>query len=89
MILAGWVRWSSTPTRAGSEWHRWAAVLREPWLAASVADWWSVESIRRQVATGWLVQTRPLLAAQRRYEAILAAFESRAAAAGRLHYGGK
>jgi hypothetical protein len=74
---------------AQDAWQRWATVLREPWLAASVAEWWSVESIRRQVAADWLADRRPLLAAQRRYEAILAAFESRAAAAGQLHYGAK
>lgn len=75
--------------RAQDGWHRWTSVLREPWLAASVAEWWSVESIRRQVAAGWLADTRPLLAAQRQYEAVLAAFEGRAAAAGQLHYGAK
>jgi hypothetical protein len=70
-------------------WHGWTSVLREPWLTASVAEWWNVESIRRQAAASWLADTRPLLAAQRQYEAILAAFESRAAAAGQLHYGAK
>jgi hypothetical protein len=54
-----------------------------------VAEWWNVESIRRQVAARWLADTRPLLAAQRQYEAVLAAFEGRAAAAGQLHYGSK
>lgn len=70
-------------------WDAWAAQFREPWLADRVVDWWRIEATRRRLAARWLAETRPLLAAQRMLEAVLAALESRAAAAGHLYFAPK
>jgi hypothetical protein len=70
-------------------WHDWLAECRKPWLVTRVAQWWRTESVRRQLAARWLADAKPLLAAQRALEAVLAALESRAAAAGQLYYGPK
>jgi predicted nucleotidyltransferase len=75
--------------RAHDSWSRWLATAREPWLAARVSQWWQIESIRREVAARWLADAKPLLAAVRVFESVLAALESRAAAAGQSHYGPK
>jgi hypothetical protein len=70
-------------------WDRWAAEFREPWFAAMMARWWRVETLRRRVAFEWLADAKPLLAAQRAFDAVLAAFESRAAARGLAYSGQK
>jgi hypothetical protein len=70
-------------------WSAWLAAIQEPWLVARVAEWWRIESIRRELAARWLAGTKPLLAAVRTFEAVLAALESRAAVAGQMHYGPK
>ncbi|MGA7732800.1 MAG: hypothetical protein WCD37_16205 [Chloroflexia bacterium] len=70
-------------------WDCWMAEFRESWLAERAAQWWRVESVRRQVGGRWLASAKPLLAAQRHYEAVLATLESRAAAAGHLYFGPK
>jgi hypothetical protein len=71
------------------EWRAWLESLREPWLVDRVVSWWRIESIRRQTAARWLADAKPLLAAVRSYEAVLAALESRVARTGQLHYGPK
>ncbi len=70
-------------------WTAWLETIRGGWLAERVANWWRIESIRRETAARWLADSKPLLAAVRMFEAVLAALESRAAAAGQLHYGPK
>ncbi|HYP41925.1 MAG TPA: hypothetical protein VEX13_16325 [Chloroflexia bacterium] len=70
-------------------WDGWMAEFREPWLAERVAHWWRIESARRQLGGRWLADAKPLLAAQRQFEAVLAALESRAASAGHPHSGPK
>jgi hypothetical protein len=60
--------------------------LREPWLAERVIDWWQAESVRCSLASRWLADVKPLVAAQKRCDALLAALEVRAAAAGRLTF---
>jgi hypothetical protein len=74
---------------ARDDWQEWLTECRRPWLVTRVAQWWRTESIRRQLAARWLAVAKPLLAAQRALEAVLAALESRAAAAGQLYYGPK
>jgi hypothetical protein len=80
---------SSVVLRCRDGWDRVIAECREPWLPARVAEWWRVEAIRRYVAAQWLLEAKPLLAAQRLFEAVLAALESRAAAAGQPYFGHK
>jgi hypothetical protein len=70
-------------------WDRWISEFRQPGLVSRVAEWWRLESLRRWCAGRWLADVKPLLAAQRRFEAILAALESRAAARGQLYFGPK
>lgn len=70
-------------------WTGWVEELRQPWLAERVAHWWRCEAIRWLVGGRWLARAKPLLAAQRHCEAVLAALESRAAAAGQLYFGEK
>jgi predicted nucleotidyltransferase len=60
--------------------------LREPWLAERVVDWWQAESVRCSLASRWLADVKPLVAAQKRCDALLAALEVRAASAGRLTF---
>jgi hypothetical protein len=75
--------------RARDEWGRWKAEFRAPWLTSAVAQWWRIEAIRRLLAGRWLAHEKPLLAAQRLLDAVLAALESRAAAAGQVQFGPK
>ncbi len=70
-------------------WDRWLTEFRQPWVRQKVADWWRIESVRRQIAGRWLADAKPLLAAQQQLEAVFAALESRAAAAGQFYVGPK
>jgi predicted nucleotidyltransferase len=60
--------------------------LREPWLRERVMDWWQTERVRCLLAARWLADAKPLVAAQKRCDAVLAALELRAAAAGLLTF---
>jgi hypothetical protein len=77
------------PLLARDGWDRWMDVFREPWLIAQVCQWWHVEAVRRRIAARWLIGRKPMLAAQRQLEAVLAVLESRAAAAGHHFFGPK
>jgi hypothetical protein len=66
-------------------WDDWLFDLRAPWLIERVIQWWRIEAERRRVAGRWLMSAKPLLAAQQYCEAVLAALESRAAAAGQVY----
>jgi hypothetical protein len=70
-------------------WDDWLAELRRPWLFTAVARWWRIEALRRYLAARWLRDIKPLLAAQRYLDAVLAVTESRMAAAGQAHFGPK
>jgi hypothetical protein len=74
---------------ARDPWDRWIAEFREPWLVSQVAEWWRLESLRRWLGGRWLSETKPVLAAQRRFEAILAILEMRAATCGQSYFGAK
>ena len=75
------------PLVARDAWAQWMNVFREPWLAQRVVRWWELESHRKWLAARWLLEYRPLLAAQRQLEALLALLECRVAARG-LHFVG-
>lgn len=77
------------PLLARDGWDRWMDVFREPWLITQVCHWWRVEAVRRRIAARWLIGRKPMLAAQRQLEAVLAVLESRAAAAGHHFFGPK
>jgi hypothetical protein len=68
------------------DWDFRIAEFREPWLRERVAEWWRIESVRRGRAARWLADARPLLASQLKLEAVLAALEGRAAAAGQIYF---
>jgi hypothetical protein len=68
------------------DWEFRIAEFREPWLRERVAEWWRIESVRRGRAARWLADARPLLASQLKLEAVLAALEGRAAAAGQIYF---
>jgi len=70
-------------------WDSHIAAFHEPWLAERVVRWWWIEAHRRGIAGRWLADAKPLLAAQRYLEAVLAALESRVAAAGQPYFGTK
>jgi hypothetical protein len=74
---------------ARDPWDRWISEFRKPGLVSRVAEWWRLESLRRWCAARWLADVKPLLAAQRYFEAILAALESRAATRGQVYFGPK
>jgi hypothetical protein len=63
--------------------------FRKQWLGAKVAQWWQIEALRLQLAGRWLGPVKPLLAAQRYFEAALAALERRVATAGQPYFGPK
>jgi hypothetical protein len=77
------------PLRTRDGWDERVAELRQPWLGERVAEWWRVEAVRWRLASRWLADTKPLLAAQRRCDAVLAALQYRAARAGQLYMGAK
>ena len=70
-------------------WREWKDTFAEPWLLDVVAQWWRIEAVRKRVAARWLSAAKPLLAAQRQFEAVLAALEARAASAGLPFFGAK
>jgi hypothetical protein len=70
-------------------WSDWLRPFAEPWLADAIVRWWRIESLRRRIAGRWLADAKPLVAAQRQFEAVLALLESRAAAADQLFFGPK
>ncbi len=70
-------------------WDRWAMAFRDNWLVEQVCRWWRVEAMRRRCAARWLVDGKPMLAAQRWMDAVLAMLECRAAAAGQFFFAPK
>ena len=74
---------------ARDSWDGWISEFRKPGLVSRVTEWWRLESLRRWCAGRWLADVKPLLAAQRRFEAILATLESRAATRGQVYFGPK
>lgn len=70
-------------------WDRWVLALRESWLLERLAQWWRIEALRWWVGGRWLSTAKPLLSAQRHCDAVLAALESRVAAAGQFYFGAK
>ena len=87
MLLLQAVRFASGLALTAREgWGGWLAELKAPWLAERVVQWWRIEAVRWAVAAGWLADARPLTAAQAQCEAVLAALQSRAAAAGQLYF---
>ncbi|MFE0044374.1 hypothetical protein [Streptomyces albireticuli] len=77
------------PLTASPPWDDWHAGLRGPWLAEAVERWWTVEAHRLAQAARWLLGARPLAAAVRAREAVVAALSARAAAAGELYFAAK
>jgi hypothetical protein len=75
--------------RARAGWEDRVAELREPWLGERIAEWWRVEAVRWRLASRWLDEAKPVLGAQRRCDAVLAALQHRAARAGQLYMGAK
>ncbi|MEU0061288.1 hypothetical protein [Streptomyces sp. NPDC006334] len=67
-------------------WESWHAGLREPWLARVVEQWWTVEAHRLARAARLLADDRPMAAAVRGREAVVAALNARAAAAGQIYF---
>ncbi|MEU6298700.1 hypothetical protein [Streptomyces erythrochromogenes] len=67
-------------------WESWHAGLREPWLARVVGQWWTVEAHRLARAARLLLDDRPMAAAVRGREAVVAALNARAAAAGQVYF---
>ncbi|MER5981199.1 hypothetical protein ABT142_32560 [Streptomyces sp. NPDC001857] len=71
---------------ATEPWESWHAGLREPWLARVVEQWWTVEAHRLARAARLLADDRPMAAAVRGREAVVAALNARAAAAGQIYF---
>jgi hypothetical protein len=71
---------------ARNGWDGWLEELRRPWLVQRVVEWWRTEAYRWSLGARWLRDVKPMLAAQRQCEAVIAALESRAAAAGELYF---
>ncbi|MFI9202520.1 hypothetical protein [Streptomyces sp. NPDC053048] len=74
------------PLVASPPWDAWHAGLRRPWLAGAVEQWWTVEAHRLAQAARWLLGARPMAAAVRAREAVVAALNARAAAGGELYF---
>jgi hypothetical protein len=88
--LTYWTRFRNCVLLSACEpWNRWITEFQQPWMVSRIAAWWRLESLRRRLGAQWLADAKPLLAAQRRFEAILAALESRAATRGLLYFGQK
>lgn len=77
------------PLIASPPWDTWHAQLRRPGLAEVVEQWWTVEAHRLAQAARWLLDARPMAAAVRAREAVVAALNARAAAAGELYFAAK
>ncbi|MFF0219893.1 hypothetical protein [Streptomyces vinaceus] len=73
------------PLIAAPPWDAWYDALRGPWLADAVEQWWAVEAHRLAQAARWLLGPRPLAAAARAREAVVAALNARAAAGGQIY----
>ncbi|MFF0447646.1 hypothetical protein ACFYT4_14775 [Streptomyces sp. NPDC004609] len=74
------------PLIATDPWDTWHAGLCAPWLARVVEQWWTVEARRLSRAARLLAGERPMVAAARGREAVVAALNARAAAAGQLYF---
>ncbi|MFI6284825.1 hypothetical protein ACIBCM_08725 [Streptomyces sp. NPDC051018] len=74
------------PLSVTEPWDAWHAGLGAPWLARVVEQWWTVEARRLARAARLLAAERPMVAATRGREAVVAALNSRAAAAGQLYF---
>ncbi|MGW1788417.1 hypothetical protein ACWCO0_06620 [Streptomyces tubercidicus] len=74
------------PLLVTGPWQTWHDGLRQPWLARAVEQWWTVEAHRLGRAAQLLVGERPMAAAVRGREAIVAALNARAAAAGEIYF---
>jgi len=74
------------PLAVTEPWDSWHAGLREPWLAQAVVQWWTVEAHRLGRAARLLQDDRPMVAVARAREAVVAALNARAAAAGQLYF---
>ncbi|SDF98906.1 hypothetical protein SAMN05421505_10121 [Sinosporangium album] len=74
------------PLAAAEPWDSWQAGLGEPWLARVVEQWWTVEAHRLARAVRLLRRDRPMVAATRGREAVVAALNARAAAGGQLYF---
>ncbi|MFJ9648369.1 hypothetical protein ACWEPM_25905 [Streptomyces sp. NPDC004244] len=77
------------PLVAAPPWDAWYAALRRPWLADLVEQWWAVEAHRLAQAARWLLGARPMAAAARAREAVVAALNARAAAGGQVYFPAK
>ncbi|MFG2097490.1 DUF6001 family protein [Streptomyces sp. NPDC048612] len=77
------------PLLTSRPWDDWHAGLRRPWLADVVEQWWTVEAHRLAQAARWLLGARPMAAAVRAREALVAALNARAAAGGELYFAAK
>ncbi|UQI45704.1 hypothetical protein M1P56_15745 [Streptomyces sp. HU2014] len=77
------------PLTASPPWDDWHARLRGPWLAEAVEQWWTVEAHRLAQAARWLLDARPMAAAVRAREAVVAALNARAAVGGELYFAAK
>ncbi|MFE3022251.1 hypothetical protein [Streptomyces sp. NPDC059256] len=74
------------PLVVSPPWDDWLTKARGPWLAEVVEQWWTVEAQRLALAARWLLEARPMAAAVRGREAVVAALNARTAAAGELYF---
>ncbi|MEU9484144.1 hypothetical protein AB0D83_10820 [Streptomyces decoyicus] len=74
------------PLLVTEPWQEWHAGLREPWLARVIEQWWTIEAHRLGRAAQLLADERPMAAAVRGREAVVAALNARAAAAGEIYF---
>ncbi|MET9848424.1 hypothetical protein [Streptomyces ossamyceticus] len=77
------------PLTAEPPWDEWHTSLHAAWLAEAIEGWWTVEAHRLALAARWLLPHRPHAAAVRTREAVTAALNARAAAAGELYFAAK
>jgi hypothetical protein len=77
------------PLRLAERWKDYDAKLHESWLHETAAAWWRLEAERRRLAARWLFDADPLLGCLRYSDAVLAALEARAAAAGQTYFAAK
>ncbi|UQX03551.1 hypothetical protein [Streptomyces sp. RerS4] len=77
------------PLVAAPPWDAWHEALRRPWLAEVVEQWWTVEAHRLAQAARWLLPAKPMAAAARAREAVVAALSARAAAGGETYFAAK
>ncbi|MFG2616511.1 hypothetical protein ACGFXC_02735 [Streptomyces sp. NPDC048507] len=77
------------PLLASAPWDAWQAALRGAWHAEAVGQWWAVEAHRLAQAARWLLDARPMTAAVRAREAVVAALNARAAAGGQTYFPAK